>query len=92
MRCLLLFSSILLIFLVKLHAEDVYRFKTMGKEKNTNVILEEIEANSKSNKTEKFLKGIEEMRKKDAVKKTVSNTVSKMVNRVAQQVGKPKTN
>ena len=39
MRYLLLFSSILLTFLVKLHAEDVYRFKTMGKEKNTTVIL-----------------------------------------------------
>ena len=39
MRYLLLFTSILLIFLVKLHAEDVYRFKTMGKEKNTTVIL-----------------------------------------------------
>ena len=39
MRYLLLFSSILLIFLVKLQAEDVYRFKTMGKEKNTIVTL-----------------------------------------------------
>ena len=39
MRFLLLFSSILLIFLFEVQAEDVYRFKTMGKEKNTTVML-----------------------------------------------------
>ena len=39
MRYLLLFTSILLILLVKLQAEEVYRFKTMGKEKNTTVKL-----------------------------------------------------
>ena len=39
MRYLLLFTSIFLILLVKLKAEEVYRFKTMGKEKNTIVKL-----------------------------------------------------
>ena len=39
MKYLLLFTSILLVLLVKLQAEEIYRFKTMGKEKNTTVIL-----------------------------------------------------
>ena len=39
MRNLLLLLSIFLVLLVKLQAEDVYRFKTMGKEKNTIITL-----------------------------------------------------
>ena len=39
MRYLLLLTSTLLVLLVKLQAEELYRFKTMGKEKNTTVIL-----------------------------------------------------
>ena len=38
-RFLLLLTSTLLVLLVKLQAEELYRFKTMGKEKNTTVIL-----------------------------------------------------
>ena len=39
MRYLLLLLSIFLVILFKLQAEDVYRFKTMGKEKNTIITL-----------------------------------------------------
>ena len=39
MKFLLLLHSILFVLLVKLQADDIYRFKTMGKEKNTLVTL-----------------------------------------------------